>query len=119
MLMKAATTKPKAGFYIDVTCPGCGATLELEQDFLVLGCQYCDSVLRIVMPDSPPAFLVKGRLDKRRLRFQIDRFLKENAMPLTGSALQLKNLYYPFWKVDGKLLKLRNRRESAWEPGSV
>ena len=61
------------------------------------------------MPDVPPAFLVSARTTKREARFNIDRHLKEKGLPLTGSGLHIKRLYYPYWKIDAVLFKVRNR----------
>ena len=52
----------KGGYSIGVTCPGCGGKLKLDQDFFVLPCKHCGSVLRVQMPEVPPAFMVKGEL---------------------------------------------------------
>jgi len=101
--------RKKAGFFIGVTCPGCGGKLDLDDDFIVLVCDHCDSVLRVHLPDSPPAYMVSTRAERREIRFRLDRFLKERDLPLSDSSLQLKNYYYPYWKVDGILLKLRNK----------
>lgn len=112
MLTKTrTTTRPKAGFYIQVGCPGCGGALELEQDFFVLACDHCGSVLRLQMPDVPPAYLVQSKLPRSEVRFRVDRFLKENGLPLTSSRFHVKRLLYPYWKVDAILLRLRNRIE--------
>ena len=69
-------------------------------------------MLRVTQPEIPPAYLVSARTSKRKARFSIDRHLKENGLPLTGSDLQFKYLYYPYWKIDGVLLKVRNRIET-------
>ncbi len=103
------TINKKQGFYITVTCPGCGAGLQLDSNFYVLSCDYCNSVLRIVMPDLPPVYLAKSRVKESELKFAIDRYLKENNLPLTDSDLQIKKIYYPFWKVDATILKVRNK----------
>jgi hypothetical protein len=103
--------KRKVGFSIAVGCPGCGGALELEEDFFVLTCRYCESVLRVKMPRTPAAYLVKGRIPASEIRFQVDRFLKTRQLPLTSSGLTVKSLYYPYWKIDGMLVKVRNRRQ--------
>lgn len=90
-----------------MTCPGCAGELELDNDFFVLGCQHCGSVHRLVMPDSPPAFLAPEKITKREARFSVDRFLKENNLPLTDKSLQLKRVYYPYWKIDAILFRFR------------
>ena len=108
---ETTTAKSNSGYSIAVGCPGCSGALELEEDFFVLTCRFCGSVLRVVMPDTPPAFLVKGRIPSSQIRAQIDRFLKERDLPLTTSGLQIKSLYYPYWKIDGLLVKVRNRKE--------
>jgi len=101
----------KGGFFVGVTCPGCGGKLTLEDDFSILICSHCGSVLRVIMPEIPPAFLVPGRVNEREIRFSIDRFLKENNQPLTGSGLQHKHVYYPYWRLDAIQLKVRHRIE--------
>jgi len=99
----------KGGFFIGVSCPGCGGELELEENFFVLTCSHCGSVLRIIPPETPPAFLARCKILKREVRFHVDRFLKKKDFPLTGSGLQIKALYYPYWKVDAVVLKVRNK----------
>ncbi|MFQ5453855.1 MAG: hypothetical protein ACE5D6_06675, partial [Candidatus Zixiibacteriota bacterium] len=99
----------KSGFFIGVTCPDCGAELELEEDFFVISCQYCNSVHRLVMPDIPLVYLIPAKIKKREARFSVDRYLKKKLLPLTSSKLQLKRLYYPYWKIDAVLLKIRNK----------
>lgn len=101
----------KTGYYIEVGCPGCGGELHLDDDLFVISCGHCGSVLRLVMPPAPPAYLASGRQEKRELRFAMDRFLKEQRLPLSESDLTIKSFYYPFWKVDGLLMRVRNRVE--------
>ncbi|MBD3258462.1 hypothetical protein GF377_08510 [candidate division GN15 bacterium] len=105
------SNKPGSGFFIGVGCPGCGGDLELDDDFFVISCKYCGSVLRVLKPDTPVAYLVQSTLDGTTARFYLDRYLKKRGDPLTGSQLMYKRLYYPYWKVDGYLLKLRNKTE--------
>ena len=101
----------RGGFYIGVTCPGCGGELDLEQDLDILTCIHCGSVLRTIRPDVPPAYLVRGNAAQNEIRFAIDRYLKEKSLPLTGSDLYFKYVSYPYWKVDAVMLKVRNTRE--------
>ncbi|MDH4155726.1 MAG: hypothetical protein OEW00_00420 [candidate division Zixibacteria bacterium] len=101
--------KRKPGFYIEVGCPGCGGELEVEENFFVTTCSHCGSVLRLVMPDCPTAYLAPKTLAKREIRFNLDRYLKKRSLPLTDADLQIKAVYYPFWKIDSLLLKVRNR----------
>ncbi len=102
------TPDKKSGFYIGVSCPGCGGELEVQSDFFVLGCTHCGSSLRIIMPGIPPAYLIKSDKDKRAIRFQIDRHLKKNSLPLTSSQFDIKSIYAPYWKIDAVVLKVRN-----------
>lgn len=99
-------TGRKNGFYIGVTCPGCGAGLELQENFFVVTCAHCGSTLRVVMPDTPPAFMIAAKKTRREIRFRIDRHLKENGLPLTRSDFSLHKIYYPYWKVDAIQLKI-------------
>ncbi len=112
MTQLTQTSKNLSGFYIGVGCPGCGSELKLESEFFVISCDHCGSVLRVTQPEIPPAYLVSAKISKREARFSIDRHLKENDLPLTGSDLQFKYLYYPYWKVDAIMLKVRNRIET-------
>lgn len=112
MTQLTQTSKNQTGFYIGVGCPGCGGELKLEEGFFVIACGHCGSVLRVTMPEQPPAYLVSARVSEREARFTIDRYLKENGLPLTDSGLQFKRIYYPYWKVDAVLLKVRNRIET-------
>ncbi|UCD62592.1 MAG: hypothetical protein JSW34_07425 [Candidatus Zixiibacteriota bacterium] len=107
--MKVATKKRKSGFYIEITCPGCGGGLELDDDFFVLECNHCGSVHRVVRPETPAAYLTPARVDRRQARFKIDRYLKKRSLPLTGSGMHLKCLYYPYWKIDAILFRVRNK----------
>ncbi|MFZ5981865.1 MAG: hypothetical protein ACOYVF_14690 [Candidatus Zixiibacteriota bacterium] len=103
------TNSNKNGFYIGVSCPGCGGELELEADFFTLTCKYCGSILRVKMPETPPAFMIKAKVEPREIRFGIDRYLKSKNLPLTDSGFQTKYFYYPYWKVNALLLKVRNK----------
>ena len=106
-----AGTERKAGFFIGVTCPGCGGELELEDNFFVLTCDHCGSNLKVIMPDKPAAFMVTPKVSQREIRFSIDRYLKEAGRPLTGSELHSKQVLYPYWKIDGAMLRVRTSVE--------
>ncbi len=99
----------KSGFYIDVTCPGCGGHLELQRDFFSLECNFCGSVLRIVMPDVPPAYVIDSRQQRREVRFKVDRYLKDNKLPLTRGGFQIRKLFFPYWKVDAIRLQVKEQ----------
>ena len=105
--MITAARTPKSGFFIGVTCPGCGGELKLEDNFFVLACSHCGSVLRIVMPDQPPAYLVPQVKPLHEIRLQIDLYCKEKELPPPSSQLFTKLLFYPYWKVDAVVLKVR------------
>ena len=103
--------KPLGGFFIGAGCPGCGGELHLETDFFVTSCEHCGSILRLILPRTPPAFMITARVLSHEIRMHIDRHLKQNDKSLTGGGLQIKRLYYPYWKIDARVLKLRNRTE--------
>ncbi|PKK84252.1 MAG: hypothetical protein CVT49_04600 [candidate division Zixibacteria bacterium HGW-Zixibacteria-1] len=98
----------KDGFYIGVTCPGCGGGLEIQSDFFVLNCCHCGSNLRINMPETPPAYFIRSEKPLREVRFHLDRYLKQHAGPLSGAGLTAIAVYYPYWKIDAVVLKVRN-----------
>ncbi len=104
--------KARGGFQIEVTCPGCGATLELGQDFLTVTCASCSSVLRITLPNVPPAYVVRAKILDSNVRFHVDRHLKLNQKHLTDSLSVVRRFYYPYWKIDGILLRLRHRKDT-------
>ncbi len=103
----AMINRPKSGFYIGVTCPGCGGKLDLQEDFFVLKCSHCGSILRVVMPDTPPAYYIEPKKQPREIRFLLDRHLKEQGRPLTQADFGFDRIYYPYWKVDGIRLKMQ------------
>ena len=105
------TSKPKSGFFIGVGCPGCGGDLDLDGDFFVTGCEHCGSPLRVLMPDTPPAFMAQSKVGGHEIRNHIDHHLKKHDLPLTCATLHVKRLYYPYWKTDATILKLRNKTE--------
>ncbi|MEW5994835.1 MAG: hypothetical protein AB1744_10630 [Candidatus Zixiibacteriota bacterium] len=109
--------RSKGGFFIGVGCPGCGAELELEQNFFVLTCTHCGSPLRIIRPDAPPAYLVRSKLAHHEVRFHVDRYLRKHGLPLTGSGVAGKALYYPYWDVHALVLKKRNRLVERYVAG--
>lgn len=99
--------KTRAGYVIGIPCPGCGGDLSLGVDFGVLACQYCNSALRVLLPDQPPAYLIEPRKNAREIRFLIDRYCKEQNQPLPGSGARVCKLLVPYWKLDGVLLRQR------------
>ena len=109
--MPVTGDKRRSGFFIGVTCPACGADLEIQENFFVLTCHHCGSAMRIVMPETPPAYIIKSKFGPVEARFHLDHHCKQNSLPLTPSDLFLTGIYYPYWKVTAVLLKLRNRIE--------
>ena len=103
----ATSRARKSGFCIGVTCPACGGELELQDNFFVLTCGHCESVLRIVMPDTPPAFLVRPKVSGREALFQLDRFCREQRLPLVSGA-SVSQISCPYWKFDAVALKVRH-----------
>ncbi len=67
--------------------------------------------MRLVLPETPPAFIITHKIDRRQARFKVDRFLKSKGLPLTGSPIYFKNIFYPYWQVESLLLRCRNKRE--------
>ncbi|MDD4051177.1 MAG: hypothetical protein PHR28_04665 [candidate division Zixibacteria bacterium] len=98
--------RPEGGFSIGIACPGCGGELNLQDDYFSLTCIHCGSVLRIETPETPPVYIIKNRKQDHEARFQIDRFLKENGLPLARSGYALSRLYVPYWKIDAIRLKV-------------
>ena len=105
--MAIASNNHFHGFSIGVSCPGCGGQLTLDDNFFAVQCEHCGSSHRILMPDTPPAFSAEVRVSTQKARFEIDHFLKTNGLPLSGSDYQLKKMYYPYWKVDAVLFRVR------------
>ncbi len=101
--------RPKGGFYIGVTCPGCGGDLELEENFFVLTCRFCGSVLRVQKPKVPAAYLVKSSKTISEIRFAADRYLKEKGLALLKASDEIEPLLFPYWKIDAVILKVRNK----------
>lgn len=112
----------RSGFGFDVSCPGCGGELSLQEDFATIRCKHCSSALRITMPALPPAFTIKPKLNAMQVRFHLDRFLKENGRPLSPPDISIDAVYQPYWKIDSLILRLRNRidvRQESSEYGNA
>lgn len=114
------------GFTIEVGCPGCGADLALEKDFRLLQCSHCGSVLRISMPELPPAYFTKPKKSPQEVRFLLDRYCREHDITMPGSNAPLSLIYYPYWKIDAVTLKVRTSvyevsrsEEDEYDDGSV
>ncbi len=104
----AIQRRPDAGLVFGCTCPGCGAELEFLDSIRATRCAHCGASLRIVMPQGAAAWVARVTRTESQLRFLIDRYLKEHGLPLTGHDLLMKWVYYPYWKIDASLLKIRN-----------
>ncbi len=105
------SSNPRKGFFIEVGCPGCGGRLEINSNFFVTSCTHCGTPLRLVLPETTPAYILPNKLAQQETRFKIDRYLKSKGLPLTGSSLHFKQIYYPYWKIEATLLRCRNRKE--------
>lgn len=105
---------PERGFVIEGTCPGCGSEVEIQNDFFLTKCQHCGLRLRLQLPDSPPSYYVRAKLDERNIRARLDRRLKESGQPLTSELPLFKTVYFPYWQLDAIVLKVRNRRETVY-----
>jgi len=112
MTLKTATDKNRSGFFIGVGCPGCGGELAVDSDLFVIDCDHCGSAIRLTLPEVPPAFMAQAEVGLAEIRVRIDRHLKQQDHPLTDASLQVKPIYYPYWKIDAMMLKLRNRTET-------
>ena len=65
------------------------------------------------MPDESPAYVIPARKQKREIRFQVDRYLKQNDLPLTKSNFYFRKVFYPYWKIDAIRLKASRSRRDA------
>jgi len=70
-------------------------------------------VHRVSTPDQPVAYVVPPRIDSAKARFAVDRFLKEKNLPLTENDTQIKKIYYPYWKIDAVMLRLRKSKSKV------
>ncbi len=110
-----------AGFKIATSCPGCGASVDFGADFFVTQCDHCRSPLRLIVPHHSAAFYFKPTISEREERFAIDRFCKVQGEPLPNGLMR-KRILFPYWNLDGILLKIRNeieRREVVSEIGDT
>jgi DNA-directed RNA polymerase subunit RPC12/RpoP len=101
-----------SGFVIEVGCPGCGGALSLQEDFATIRCQHCSSALRVIMPDLPPAYLIKPKVSTLQVRFHLDQYLKEQGRQLSPPEIEISGIYHPYWKINSLLLRVRNRIET-------
>ena len=59
------------------------------------------------MPETPPAFLVRRKVSQREALFQLDRYCREQGLPLVSGPAVIQ-LSCPYWKFDAVALKIRH-----------
>lgn len=110
-----APPRSSSGYCISTTCPGCGGILRLEANFLTTRCAHCGSAVRIKPSTAPPAFLLKPRVERLQVRFFLDRYLKQAGRTLSSTPPEITGVYFPYWRVEAMLLRLRNRIEKRYD----
>jgi DNA-directed RNA polymerase subunit RPC12/RpoP len=118
-ISRSSQATSSTGYRIAGSCPGCGADVELDDDYLVASCTHCGSALRIIMPDGPPIYYVPCNASHTEARFRLDRHLRESQQPLSSAATRYSTRWYPYWKIDGFTLKSRNRLTIEFEGESA
>lgn len=108
----SSRSEVRRGFIVDAGCPACGGHLSLDDDFAIVICEHCSSVLRILTPQGPPVYIIEPKVRQLHVRFQVDHYLRENGQPPTPSSIEVSGFYHPYWRIDSLLLRLRNVSES-------
>ena len=83
---------------ISVSCPSCGAPLELQERANVARCPFCDLPLLFRSPDSILAYYLEPKVNRKEIPFHLDRFRKEKGESLSRRVDEIKLYYLPFWR---------------------
>ncbi len=107
---------------IAVTCPQCGAEVDLAEEDTVFKCLYCGSILKPTGRNQVQSFFIAPRENARKVGEALLRALKDkNVRGLEIAGYHL--MYAPYWRVSGMFFQWIFGREhykasfgtSAWE----
>jgi predicted RNA-binding Zn-ribbon protein involved in translation (DUF1610 family) len=104
-----------SGYRLGITCCFCGGTLEIDEASHNTRCPHCASMLRIARQGGVPRYFIEDTLDKREVKFLIERHLKKTGCPLVSMWRNLTEVYLPFWRVTGTVVSIQDRTKEIKE----
>lgn len=88
---------------VSTSCPSCGAAFEFLEGANVARCNFCDLPLLFQSQKKILRYYLEPQLEKREVRFLIDRFRKVNKQSLSKRMDEIRLLYQPFWRFTGEV----------------
>lgn len=104
-----------SGYKLGITCCFCGGSLEIDEASHNTRCPHCASMLRIARHGGVPKYFIEDALDKREVKFLIERHLKKTGQPLISTWRNLSKVYLPFWRVTGTVVSIQDRTKEVQE----
>ncbi len=98
-------------------CPGCGADIELRDEYDITRCSHCASLLRVENRPDLPAYFLRDRIPLHEARAKIERLLRSRGELDRESISDPECWLIPYWQFQGQLLRRRVSRETI-EPVS-
>jgi ribosomal protein S27E len=107
---------------IAVTCPQCGAEVDLPEESTVFKCLYCGTILKPTGRNQIQSFFIAPRENARKVGEALIRALRSK--DVTGAEIAEQHLVYaPYWRVSGMFFQWIFGRKhftasygtSAWE----
>jgi predicted RNA-binding Zn-ribbon protein involved in translation (DUF1610 family) len=101
---------------IAITCPQCGADVELAEEDTVFKCLYCGSILKPTGRNRVQSFFISPKETAHKVGIALLRALKAN----TSKDLHIVErhlLYAPYWRVNGMLFQWVFGRKYFKSPG--
>jgi DNA-directed RNA polymerase subunit RPC12/RpoP len=96
-----------------VSCPNCGAQVDIVPGRTLLKCPYCETEIDLVKPKAPEALAVEWMLptdaDRQRLRSQVHQMLAEapdapDDVLANGRMEEEAFLFKPMWRGEGNFV---------------
>jgi ribosomal protein S27E len=85
---------------IAVTCPQCGAEVDLPEESTVFKCLYCGTILKPTGRDQIQSFFIAPRENARKVGEALIRALRSKEV--LGAEIAEQHLVYaPYWRVSG------------------
>ncbi len=95
-------------YRVGIDCCFCGAALEIDEASKTTQCGHCGSTMRIAR-NGLLKYHLRDSLQKREVKFHIERHLKKELRPLASSWGEIRRVFLPFWRVTGTVFSIKEK----------
>jgi hypothetical protein len=90
------------------TCPECGGSIRINEGDRSVRCAYCGSALYVTSPRGVQSYILPPRVTSAKARLAAIHYIAERTGGRIGarntSAVDLKLIHVPFWRMRGRLM---------------